>query len=846
MGGYFLETTLHDFDLYTLFDSFQEISFSSPVFLILVLAIIALMTVGIPLYAQICKLRAHITATQNKLNILGPLYSQAADGRCGWTEDSQDVYFTELFAKVLGLNPNHPITLTEIQTRLSQQDSLIFSQALQTLILEGTEFTHTVRLRGGNYNITLSGKQNKLGSTKLYQLIARDTMAEEQMIDEYTTKIRQLMQERDTLSLLVDMAPVALWFRDEEGKIKYCNKIYASYLESSVAEVVHKSKELIPASRMGSPYQLSIKARTTGLKQQQRTHIVVEGQRKYFEIIESAPTDQDSSIGYAIDLTETEDMKTELNRHVRSHHDLLQHLSTPLAYFGADTTLQLFNQAYVKLYDLDETWLYTKPTLGEILEILRKTRKIPEYTDFPKFKTERLDFFRTLMEPFEELLHRPDGQVVRVMIAPHPLGGLLYLFDDITETLTLERKYNTLMAVQKQTLDQLYEGLTVFGSDHKLRLSNPAAGRIWHLSDEDRQPGCHLSEILKKIGPFFQNKHEWERLQRRLTQLFTDRQEKSGHILQTNECVIRYTYVPLPDGSHMVTFVDVSDSWRIANALKERNSALERVDRLKTDFISHVSYELKAPLNSVLGFAEILSNQYFGPLNEKQADYCKGIVESSERLLTLINDILDLANIEAGTLSIRKRTIKLNDFMDKAINLVHNRANDQGLEVLQKNETQLSEFTADEPRLKQAIFNLLTNAVKFTPSGGQITLRATVSSDQQGFDYLNFIVEDTGVGISQEDQAKIFDMFEKASVKKQTLQSGAGIGLTLVKSLIELHGGSITIRSEQDKGTQVTCKIPLFTKEVEETAPENLHPPQDEESLPQDTPPLSPSTPTLQ
>ena len=128
--------------------------------------------------------------------------------------------------------------------------------------------------------------------------------------------------------------------------------------------------------------------------------------------------------------------------------------------------------------------------------------------------------------------------------------------------------------------------------------------------------------------------------------------------MRLDSSVIQFSYVPLPDGSHLMTFVDVSDSWRFEKALEERNRALEQADRLKSDFISHVSYELRAPLNTIMGFVDILSNQYFGSLNERQLDYCRGIVDSSQRLLTLINDMLDLASIEAGQLAFKATTCR--------------------------------------------------------------------------------------------------------------------------------------------------------------------------------------------
>jgi signal transduction histidine kinase len=260
--------------------------------------------------------------------------------------------------------------------------------------------------------------------------------------------------------------------------------------------------------------------------------------------------------------------------------------------------------------------------------------------------------------------------------------------------------------------------------------------------------------------------------------------------------------VPLPDGNVLLSYLDVTDSTRVQRALRERNEALETAGRLKSEFIANVSYELRTPLNAIIGFAEILTNQYFGELNPRQLDYSRGILDSSHRLLSLINDILDLATIEAGYMVLETERIDIHTLMASVLALTRERARKQNINLEFDCPPDLGTLAADERRLKQALFNLISNAIKFTPAGGTIRLGAHRENGD-----IRLVVADNGVGIPSEDQARVFEKFERGN--PQARQSGAGLGLSLVKSFIELHGGRVEIVSEANKGTTITLYLPV-------------------------------------
>jgi signal transduction histidine kinase len=410
-------------------------------------------------------------------------------------------------------------------------------------------------------------------------------------------------------------------------------------------------------------------------------------------------------------------------------------------------------------------------------------------------------------------MHLPDGRTLSLSVSPHPLGGLIFIYEEVTDRLALESSYNTLIAVQRETLDNLFEGIAVFGSDGRLKLHNPAYRKIWGLSDADLAGEPHFGDIVDKTRRFYGDRGDWAALREGIIARVTAQGHWSGQLDRHDGSVLQLATVPLPDGNVLSTALDVTDSTRVERALRERNEALETAGRLKSEFIANVSYELRTPLNAIIGFAEILANQYFGPLSARQLDYSQGILDSSHRLMWLINDILDLATIEAGYMALETGRVAVRDMLESVIALTRERARSQNLSLTMSCPGEVGAIEADERRLKQALFNLISNAVKFTPAGGSIRLEARLDGERAGApEGVNgggdviLAVADTGVGIPAADRERVFEKFERGDPRPR--EYGAGLGLSLVKSLIELHGGSVAIESEPGEGTTILCRLP--------------------------------------
>ena len=475
-------------------------------------------------------------------------------------------------------------------------------------------------------------------------------------------------------------------------------------------------------------------------------------------------------------------------------------LATAFAVFDARQRLFHFNQAYVELWQLDPEWLATHPRDGEILDRLRQARLLPEKADYRAWKQGWLAAYATNAQA-EDLWHLPDGRTLHVVADSEGEAGVTYLYENVTEKLSLESRYNALIEVQRETLDTLREGVAVFAPNGSLRLHNQAFAAVWRLNPYQLDGAPHIDRVIDQCRALYDVPEEWERIKAAVTAIVAGRVPYEKEFDRTDGSVLSCAVLPLPDGGTLLTFVDVSDAKHAERALTERAEALEAGDRLKTAFISHVSYELRTPLTNIIGFAELLAGPAAGPLTERQRDYLGDIRLSGRTLLAIIDDILDLATIDAGTLELKLSPVKVRHVIEQAVQGLEERIQQNKLALDIEIEPGIDEFVADGKRVTQMLYNLLSNAIGFSDTGGTIALRCRRRESM-----LAFTVHDQGVGIPDDYQQAVFDRFESRSHGSR--HRGAGLGLSVVKSLAELHGGTVTLDSAPGRGTRVTLLLP--------------------------------------
>ncbi len=486
---------------------------------------------------------------------------------------------------------------------------------------------------------------------------------------------------------------------------------------------------------------------------------------------------------------------------IDTHFRGFDRLATAFAVFDSTQRLAHYNQAYVDLWQLDADWLGTRPRDGEILDRLRQARRLEERAEYRAWKQEWLSAYGTDKQ-IEDRWHLPDGIMLHVIADANSEGGVTYLYENVTEHIALESRYNALSQVQRETLDTLREGVAVFGSDGRLRLYNSAFAAIWCLTPKLLDAEPHVDEVTAWCSLLYDAPEEWERTRSAVTAIVAERHPYDSQFDRPDGTVLSCAALPLPDGGTLLTYSDITDTKRAERALIEKNEALQTADRLKSDFVSHVSYELRTPLNSMLGFAQMLAEPAFGSLTEKQREYVDDMLSSGTTLRAIVDDILDLATIDAGSLKLKLAPVRVSAIIEAARQGVEERLkqNDVRLEIAI--ERGVDEVVADASRVTQILYNLLANAIGF--SAPRTVVRLNCRRDGA---MIAFSVEDEGAGIPEDFQDTVFDRFESRT--QGSRHRGAGLGLSIVKSLAELHGGTVSLDSEPGEGSRFTVLLPL-------------------------------------
>lgn len=673
---------------------------------------------------------------------------------------------------------------------LAPEEAQLLDRAVEALRGRGQPFSLTLTTQGGK---TIEAEGRAIGGRAVMRL--RDVSGIKGELAELTARHQQLLGDVGALRTLIDALPSPIWARDAAGRLTFVNTAYAGAVEATDAnDAVERGLELLDRDERED----AEKMRAAGQVYRGRAPAVVAGARRIFDVME-VPA-RSGSAGAAIDASEVEDMRAELGRVIDAHRRTLDQLATGVAIFGADQTLKFYNAAYRSLWELDGGFLDQGPTDSAILDKLRAARKLPEQQDFRSWKAQLHEAYRAL-EAREDMWHLPRGRTLRVVTTPNPEGGVTYLFDDVTERLDLERRFDALIRVQGETLDNLAEAVAVFASDGRLRLHNPAFAKMWKLAPEALEERPHIEAVIAWCAPLHPEDETLRALRTAITSI-GQREPVTGRLERRDGSVIDCATLSLPDGATLVTFQDVTDSVNVERALRERNEALETADKIKVDFLHHVSYELRSPLTNIIGFAHFLGDPATGPLNVKQAEYLGYITVSTNALLAIINDILDLATIDAGAMQLNLGPVEIRRTMDEAAEGIRDRLVNNGIRLDIRAAADIGSFTADERRIRQILYNLLSNAIGFSPAGTTVRLTAERTAAA-----VIFSVTDQGPGIPAEKKDRIFKSFESDPLGSR--HRGAGLGLSIVRSFVELHGGTVSVDSAVGRGTTVTCTFPL-------------------------------------
>jgi signal transduction histidine kinase len=594
-----------------------------------------------------------------------------------------------------------------------------------------------------------------------------------------------------------------MWYRGPDLKLGLVNSAFVHAVEGKDAtDVIERSAELVDAQGEDSAVATAREAQEGGGVVSRMQPAIIHGERRMLRVV-NVPLSTGAVAGFAVDVQDLEDARAELGRYIESQRELADRMTAGTAQFDADRSLSFFNRPFAVMTQLDADWLAEQPEFDRVIERMREQHRLPETRDFPAWKEERRGWFTSAEEVLEEEWMLPNGDHVRVVVQPLPDGGLRLFLEDRTEQLRLASARDTLLRVRAATFDNLFEAISVFASDGRLYTWNSRFLEDWELDEEWLTTHPRVDELVPAMARKLVNPTTAAQIREMVRQTTNERQSSTGRISMTDGRHFQFAAVPLPDGNALLTMVDVTDSTRIEAALRERAAALEEADRVKTDFVANMSYELRTPLTSIGGFAELLAGGYAGELSAKARDYVSAILESVERLSRLINDVLDLTTGDTRGMALEKERVDIAGLCRAAADAAKERAGEKAQKLEVEIAPSAGHVFGDARRLREAVEHVLQNAIAYTDRKGRISLIA--KGDKKS---AVIRIEDNGSGIESEDLPRVFNRFDRVVEAGVRGEAALGLGLPLTQQFIEAHGGTVELESEKGKGTIVTLTIP--------------------------------------
>jgi signal transduction histidine kinase len=615
-------------------------------------------------------------------------------------------------------------------------------------------------------------------------------------------RLGQTESALDALTQLIEAAPFPMWYRGPDLSLGLVNSAFVAAVEArDAAEVIARGTELVDSPGGDSARFGAQRALELGKPYSRNQPATIGEERRMLRLVD-VPLSTGAVAGFAVDIQDLEDTRTELARHIESQRELADHMTAGAAQFDQDRRLDFFNQPFALMARLDPEWLAEKPEFDRVLERMREMNRLPEVRDFPAWKAERRDWFIIPEETVEEDWILTNGDHLRVVAQPLPDGGLRLIVEDRTEQVRLASARDTLLRVRSATFDNLFEAISVFASDGRLYLWNRRFCEVWALDETWLGEHPRVDELVPAMARRLVNPTAAAQVREMVRSTTSSRESGSGRVSMTDGRHFEFAAVPLPDGNCLFTMIDVTDSTRIEAALRERATGLEEADRVKTDFVANMSYELRTPLTSIGGFAEMLSGGYAGQLAPAASDYVGAILESVARLSKLIDDVLDLTRGDTSGVVLERERIDLGGLCRSVGDSLLGRIGDkkQTLDVVIERSAGI--VVGDARRIRESLEHVMRNAVTYTEEGGRLMLRATGTDDEAIITVL-----DNGPGISREDQAMVFDRFHRALGTGHS-DAALGLGLPLTRQFIEAHGGKVELVSSMGEGTAVTLTIP--------------------------------------
>lgn len=770
---------------------------------VLVFALAGLcLLIGIALGIAAMRQMAAARATMRSARFVRELLD-AGPSRAVLVHADGSVELDEALARDIGVAPQLPSlqALADVQGGIDADDAERLAALVRPAVLTGERIDLAVRLKGSARMLDVRGgaapQSFGTGAALLWVSDSSHAAAER---GEIAARLSGTEQALGALTQLIEAAPFPMWVRDGGSRLALVNHAFVTAVEAADAnEVVERGIELVEGSGEAGARAGAELALKEGRPIERVRPATIGGERRMLRLVD-VPLPGGTVAGYAFDIQELEDARSELERHALSQRELSDRMTAGAIQFDPDRTLSFYNRPFAVLSEIEHEWLDERPEFDRLLERMRENHRLPEVRDFPEWKAERRGWFTSAEEVHEEEWILTNGDHLRVVGQPLPDGGLRIIFEDRTEQVRLASARDTLLRVRTATFDNLFEGVAVFASDGRLTLWNRRFGDFWSLDESWLAQHPRVDELVPAFAGRLVNPTAAATLRELVRAATGERRAEQGRLSLADGRHFAFAAVPLPDGNALFTMIDVTDSSRIEAALRERATALEQADRVRTDFVANMSYELRTPLTSIGGFAEMLREGYAGALSGPAKDYVAAILESVSRLSRLIDDVLDLTQGAKGEVALERERVDLAGLIRTVTVQMEPAAKAKGLRFKVVIGEGTGSISGDHRRLRESLEHVLRNAVAYTDKG---EVRLVTRGDA---DKVEILIADTGRGLAEEHQGRVFERFTRFSERRG--EAALGLGLPLTRQFIEAHGGTVQLSSVVGKGTSILITLP--------------------------------------
>ncbi len=601
---------------------------------------------------------------------------------------------------------------------------------------------------------------------------------------------------------LIEAAPMPMWFRSPEGKLRLVNNAYVTAVGGESAEAVALAgTELVEVAGGQSAAQVAAQAMARRQPAERMVAATIGGQRRTLRVSD-LPLGDEGVAGYAVDVEDMEELARTFRAFRDAQRSMLDQLSAGVAQFDAKHNLTFANQPFQRIFALKPAVMLDPPPFERLLDMAHDHGRVPEARDFPAWRREKAAWFQA-GEAQEEAWLLSDGTHLRIVAQPMPDGGLLLIAEDRTEQLQLSSARDTLLRTRTATFDSLFESLAVFAPDGRMQQWNRRFAADWGLDSAFLDTHPKADELLDRIGARLKRPAQAKSVGEAVRAATLDRKQTGGRVTLADGRTLEFAGVPLPDGNGMLTVLDITDSQKAEEALRERNAALLEADAVKTRFLATMSYEFRNPLNAIGGFAELLEAGIGGDLNDQGKEYVSDILTSVGRLGEQIESVLDLSQSEAGMLPLASDEIELLPFVTKLVEERGSRIREGDIALDLRGDKGAGRITGDRRRLARALGHLLDNAVAATPKGGRILIELSRLKNNRA----RVVISDNGAGMDLPSLARALGGV-KLGPNGAVLDRRQGLGLPLARQLIDAHGGSLELLSEPGQGTTAIIELP--------------------------------------